>query len=145
MRNYIWSLSPPIDFVELLLQIGGPNICSLLLRFFPEAVEYQDTRKNTPLHVACGGGNMATASGILRATLYPPSILLKITNAGTLCTVSVKRDYDVTLRNEEGQTPEHVAGRRGYYELAALIQNELYKSGNARHISTSPSQISLIM
>ncbi|KAL5965646.1 Protein S-acyltransferase 24 [Taenia solium] len=89
-------------------------------------VECQDTRKNTPLHVACAGGNMATASGILRATLYPPPTHFKVTDAGTLCAVSVKRDYNVTIRNEEGQTPEHVAGRHGYYELAALIQ-KVYK------------------
>ena len=120
-------------------------MCSLLLRFFPEAVEYQDGKKNTPLHVACDGGNMSSAADILRSALYPPPILFKLTNVGTLCTVSMRRELNVVLRNEEDQTAEHLAGRRGFYELAGLIQYELYKSGKARNISTPPSKISLLL
>lgn len=120
-------------------------MCSLLLRFLPDAVEFQDIKKNTPLHIACDGGNMTSANTILRSTLNPPSTLFKLTNSGTLYTVSIKRELDVSLRNEEDLTSEHLAGSHGFYELAALIQYELHKSGKAWSTSAPLSKLSLIL
>lgn len=120
-------------------------MCSLLLRFCPDAVEHQDSKKNTPLHIACASSNMASTATILKATLHPSFIHFKISDFGNLATVLPKRTYEVTLRNKDDQTPECVAGSRGYFELASLIQYELSQMGKVISDSSKPNIFSLLM
>ncbi|VDO06849.1 unnamed protein product [Rodentolepis nana] len=125
-------------------QCGGPNMCSLLLRFYPSAVEYQNSKKNSPLHIACENCNMVSASTILRTALNPSFICFKISDFGSLATVLMKREFEVTLLNKDGRTPEHVAGSLGHFELASMIQYELYKGGKDRTCSNKPNLFSLM-
>ncbi|BHF64053.1 hypothetical protein SprV_0200705100 [Sparganum proliferum] len=124
---------------------GNANLCSLLLRFYPPAFSLRDGRGNTPLHLACFNGKLATASALLQG-IFRSSVGFRLrTDCQRLERYMYPHAVSLDDRNNEGDSAEDLAACSGYYELAEVVRYYKHRYHVGQDVASGGSSVAFQM